>query len=124
MTTHCPDEKCQGKVEAIGGEIHDIGIASKFLKGLILYVMLPMFFTVSGVALKTWSDTRAIPSIYATIELLHETTEGINKKIQAVEREQIELKINFEYTKQGIDEIKRILNQMNKWSSGKPVKIN
>jgi ABC-type siderophore export system fused ATPase/permease subunit len=123
MTLHCPDEKCQGKVETMETEVKAIGVASNFIKGLVLYVMLPMFFTVSGVALKTWSDTRAMPSIYATIELVHETTADMNKKIQTLEKEQIELKINSEYTKQGIDDIKAILNQMNRVRSGKPINI-
>lgn len=121
MTQHCPDDKCHDKVEDMEDEITAIKVGSKFIKAIV-WVFIPIIISVSGIALLVWSDSRAVPGIYATIKSVGESNDIINEKIKSIQIEQIELKINSEYTKKGVDDILKILGQMNRAHS-KPINV-
>jgi hypothetical protein len=113
MTPHCPDEKCKKKVEDMEDEMNAIKVRANFLKA-VLWILIPVIISVSGVALLVWADSRSIPTIYATVKSVGETNDIIHKRIQSIEMEQIGLKINNEYTRQSVDEILRILKDKNR----------
>ena len=113
MTPHCPDEKYKKKVEDMEDEMNAIKVRANFLKA-VLWILIPVIISVSGVALLVWADSRSIPTIYATVKSVGETNDIIHKRIQSIEMEQIGLKINSEYTRQSVDEILRILKDKNR----------